>query len=180
MGQAGAVVTNDPDMAALVRKLRTYGERERFVHYSLTGNHRLDELQAAVLRAKLPHLKQWNEARKKIAWMYFSWLNRVPGIVLPEDHPEHVWHIFALRVTDPRGRDDLARFLQERGIQTAVRYPVPIHLQPALAYLGYKEGFFPMAEMWAKTNLSLPIYPEMSREMVSEVTQAIEKWCRCG
>ena len=179
-GQAGAVVTNDPEIADLVRLFRTYGERERFVHYFPTGNHRMDELQAAVLRAKLPHLKEWNETRRWLARAYR--LNGLPGIVTPvavgwpQAHPGHVYHIVAIRVTDPRGRDSLAALLAENGIQTAVRYPLPLHLQPALDYLGYKRGDFPKAEAWAKTNLSLPIYPEMSLEMVEYVCEKVKEW----
>ena len=176
MGQAGAVVTNDPEVAGLVRELRTYGERERFVHYFPTGNHRMDELQAAVLRAKLPHLLDWNYKRSLFARAYLAHLSRVPGIVLPQYDAQHTWHIFALRVTDPRGRDDLARFLIEQGIQTAVRYPVPLHLQPALAYLGYKKGNFPGAEEWARTNLSLPLWPEMELAQVEYVCEKVKEW----
>ena len=178
MGQAGAVVTNDPEIASLVREFRTYGERERFVHYFPTGNHRMDEIQAAILRAKLPHLLDWNYKRSMFARAYLAHLSRVPGIVLPEYQAQHTWHIFAIRVTDPRGRDDLARFLDEQGIQTAVRYPLPLHLQPALDYLGYKIGDFPKAEAWARTNLSLPLWPEMELAQVEYVCEKVKEWCQ--
>ena len=176
MGQAGAVVTNDPEIASLVRELRTYGERERFVHYAPTGNYRMDEMQAAILRAKLPHLLDWNYKRSVFARAYLAHLSRVPGIVLPQYDAQHTWHIFAIRVTDPRGRDDLAKFLAEQGIQTAVRYPLPLHLQPALLYLGGKKGDFPNAEIWAKTNLSLPIWPEMELAQVEYVCEKVKEW----
>lgn len=177
-GQAGAVVTNDEDLAKRVRGLRVYGEGKRFVHYALTGNHRMDELQAAILRAKLPHLNRWNSARRAVAALYTHLLNDVAGIVVPPDHPQHVYHIMAIRVTDPRGRDALARFLAERGVETAVRYPVPLHLQPALSLWGYQQGDFPNAERWAREVLTLPIYPEMRGEMVEYVAQGVRRWLR--
>lgn len=176
MGQAGAVVTSDPEIADLVRLFRTYGEKERFVHYFPSGNHRLDEVQAVVLRAKLPHLKGWTENRRTVARLYRFRLSGLPHIVLPDGNPYHVYHIFAIRVTDPRGRDSLARFLAENSIQTAVRYPLPLHLQPALAYLGYKAGDFPNAEMWARENLSLPIWPEMPLDAVEYVCEEVKEW----
>lgn len=180
-GQAGAVVTNDLYLADLIQELRTYGERERFIYHTLSGNYRMDELQAAVLRAKLPHLRDWNEGRWRVARAYNFRLAGLPGIVIPGVVKQpvaqpSVYHIYAVRVTDPRGRDSLARFLVENGIQTAVRYPMPLHLQPALAHLGYKKGDFPNAEAWARTNLSLPIWPEMSLEMVEEVAQKVKEW----
>lgn len=180
IGQAGAVVTNDADLAARVRELRVYGERERFVHHATTGNHRMDELQAAILRVKLRHLPTWTMKRRGIAGIYMNRLNGLPGIVVPPDHRQHVYHIFAIRVTDPRGRDDLARFLTERGVETAVRYPVPLHLQPALAFLGHKEGDFPNAERWAREVLTLPIYSEMDMDMVNFVAEGVRQWTQMG
>jgi len=176
MGQAGAVVTNDEFLAHKIRELRTYGERERFVHYGKTGNHRMDELQAAILRCKLPHLNEWNSRRRRWAELYRELLAPVSDIIkLPEDSPQHVYHIYAIRCRD---RDDLARYLGSKGIQTAVRYPVPMHLQPALKYLGYKRGDFPIAEGWAETNLSLPMYPELTLGQISYVCTRIIEWVR--
>jgi len=176
MGQAGAVVTNDLNLANEVRKLRTYGEVGRFVHYRLTGNHRMDELQAAILRIKLPHLRVWNEKRRIIAWKYYRGLEELSDIIsLPEDTLGHIYHIFAIRTKD---RDSLAGYLKGEGIQTSVRYPLPMHLQPALEYLQYKKGDFPQAEEWAKTNLSLPMYPELTAGQVEYICDKIKEWVR--
>jgi len=176
MGQAGAVVTNDLGLANEIRNLRTYGEVGRFVHYRLTGNHRMDELQAAILRVKLPFLDGWNLARRAVALMYEVRLESVSDVIhLPKDHPQHNYHIFAIRTKD---RDSLASYLKGEGIQTAVRYPVPMHLQPVLRHLQYHEGDFPNAEAWAKENLSLPMYPEMSYEQVEYVCEKIKEWVR--
>jgi len=173
MGQAGAVVTNDKELADRVREMRTYGERGRFVHHDVTGNHRMDELQAAILRAKLPHLSRWNSLRRDIADLYRKLLAPINYIIeLPKDHPDHVYHIFAIRTKD---RGCLAGYLSGWGIQTAVRYPVPMHLQPALRYLGYHKGDFPNAEAWANENLSLPMYPELSTSQIEYVCEKVIK-----
>jgi len=174
-GQAGAIVTNIGELVEKLRWLRVHGEKERFVHYEVTGNYRMDELQASILRVKLPHLNKWNQARRDVAGLYQELLGNVGGITLPEDDLYHCYHIYAIRV---KNRDSLARFLAENGIQTAVRYPLPMHLQPALEYLGYKKGDFPVAEEWAETNLSLPMYPELTQEQVEYVCSKIKGWVR--
>lgn len=176
VGQAGAVVTNDKDLADTIRELRTYGERERFVHYSLTGNHRMDELQAAILRAKLPHLSQWTMLRQSIAGAYDEQLEGLLGISLIPRSPEHVCHIYGILMASTDKRASLVSYLNDLGVSTGIRYPVPMHLQPALSFLGYKKGDFPVAEGWADTVLNLPIYPEMSMEAVSYVTESVKEW----
>ena len=174
VGQGGSVVSNDKDFIDAVRILRSHGETGgRFRHQYLSGNYRMDELQAAILRAKLPHLDAWNKRRREIAKLYCQHLAGVEGIALPKDHLEHVFHIFAIET--PK-RDSLAAFLKEHGVQTAVRYPIPLHLQPALAHLGYKKGDFPDAERWADETLSLPIYPEISDDQVEYVIEQIREW----
>ena len=176
VGQAGAVVTNNTSLMEEVRRLRSHGEgRLRFVHVDLSGNYRMDELQAAILRAKLPHLDAWNRHRRKVASEYCRLLADVPGITLPELVPAHVHHIFCIRT--PR-RDDLAAFLAERGVQTAVRYPLALHQQPALSFLKSKAGDFPNAEAWAWENLSLPIYETMPQEQVEYVASAVREWAK--
>lgn len=172
MGQAGAIVTNDEGFYKAIKELRTYGERERFVHYALTGNHRMDEMQAAILSAKLPYLREWNLDRRHRANIYRAMLKEVKGIVLPVDHIDHTYHIFAIRCKE---RDALANYLKERGIQTAVRYPVPMHQQPAIVYLCPHEHY-PEAEALAKENLSLPMYPELPLASVKYVCQCITEW----
>jgi len=173
IGQAGAIVTNNLDMARAIREMRTYGERERFVYYNTTGNYRMDEIQAAILRAKLPHLTEWNQGRRYIAGIYRDLLEGLGRITLPVDHPEHVYHAYVIKCGN---RDDLANYLREWGVQTSMRYPIPSHLQPALGYLGYKKGDFPFAEAWAKENLNLPMYPEMAGNQAEYVCEKIIEW----
>lgn len=173
-GQAGAVVTNSPELSGELKILRNHGEADRrFVHERLSGNYRMDELQAAILRAKLPHLADWNAKRREIALVYRAELAGLP-LKFQADHEAHTYHIFAIRC---ERRDELAEFLQTRGIQTAVRYPVPLHLQPALARsFGRPAGTFPGAEAWARETLSLPIYPEMDWEQVGHVVQSVKQY----
>jgi len=176
-GQSGAIVTNEKEWADKLNQLREYGEKERFIHYDISGNYRMDELQAAILRCKLPHLDDWNQARRGIAFMYRELLGDLEDIILPKDDLYHYYHAYVIRTKD---RDNLAAYLKDAGIQTAVRYPVPMHLQPALAYLGYKKGDFPMAERWAEENLNLPIYPEMPESHVEYVAEKIREYYEAG
>ncbi len=175
MGQAGAMVTNDEDLYKKVKEMRNYNERERFVHYGIQGgNFRIDEIQAAILNVKLPYLDGWNKARRAIALIYkYNLMDLSHIIQLPVGHPQHNYHIYAIRL---KKRDELAKYLASQGIQTAIRYPVPMHLQPALKHLRYREGDFPNAERWAKENLSLPIYPEMPAEYAEYVAEKIRDW----
>ena len=195
VGQAGALVTNDEGIAKLAKELRNYCERGRFVHHGTAGgNLRMDELQAAILRAKLPHLKEWNRLRRGVAQVYRGFLldlveeeeeirqeedltvrESYRWVRLPEDHPQHVYHIFAIRASN---RDSLRAYLSEQGVQTAVRYPVPMHLQPALKGLDYSEGDLPHAEAWARENLSLPMYPELNSTQVEYVCDKVREWVR--
>lgn len=155
LGDGGAVVTNDASLAARIRALRNYGSTERYVHPEQGGNSRLDEMQAACLRVKLPHLDRWNKRRQAQAHSYFEVL-LAAGLVLPTfaAHNEPAWHIFA--VCSPR-RDQLRQILQTSGVETLIHYPRPPHLQGAYASLGYGIGAFPRAEKIANEILSLPI-----------------------
>ena len=178
IGQAGAVVTNDKDIADMCRRLREYGETSRFVYdhhlWRIGGNFRIDELQAAILRVKLKYLDRWNAKRRQIAEIYRQGLKGLePAIRLLPDHPHHSYHIFAIMC---KQRNELSAFLNKHGIQTSVRYPVPIHLQPALRYLGLKKGDFPKAEVWCDEVLTLPIYPELSPNRVELVVKLIHDW----
>lgn len=192
VGQGGSVVSNDKEFIDVVRKLRSHGEGStRFKHEYLSGNYRMDELQAAILRVKLPHLREWNEKRREIARVYTELLkttlfqktdgtNVVSQLLLaivtpPEDHPEHVYHIYAVSCKD---RDSLASFLNGKGVQTAIRYPIPLHLQPALQGKFTTYGPLGAAEEWANTNLSLPIYPEMTDSMVEYVVECMKEWAQ--
>jgi dTDP-4-amino-4,6-dideoxygalactose transaminase len=172
-GDGGAITTNDGDLAARARLLRNLGEDTKYRHVAVAGNERLDELQAAVLRVKLRHLDDWNAQRRRAADDYARALADVP-VELPCVAPdvEHVWHLFPVLHGQ---RDELRAGLAERGIGTGVHYPLPLHLQPALAELGYAEGDFPNAERRAREQLSLPMYAELHTEHVEDVASAVRE-----
>ena len=176
-GEAGSIVTDDDDLAQELRQLREHGQVTRYFHPIVGYNARLDEIQAAVLRIKLRRLDAWNARRRALARLYTSFL-RSSGVVTPEDPGDrHVWHIYAIRV--PAGkRDALKDFLWERGIGTGIHYPVPIHLQDAAQFLGYREGELPVTERLAKEVLSLPMYPELTLEQVEYVAEAVTAFMR--
>ena len=170
-GDGGMVVTRDLALAERVRLLRNYGQREKGRSEVLAFNRRLDTLQAAILRVKLPRLDAWNAARRAHAAAYDGVLADLP-LVRPRAGAgrEHVWHLYVVRV--PR-RDAVRAALAEAGIGTGVHYPVPIHLQPAHRDLGYSQGDFPVAEQLAGEILSLPMYPEMPADGVIAVATAL-------
>jgi dTDP-4-amino-4,6-dideoxygalactose transaminase len=175
VGDAGLVTTGDAALAERVRRLRAHGASERHRHLEIGGNFRLDELQAALLRVKLPHLPAWNERRRAIAARYRAALAELPCLPPPDD-PGCVWHQFVVRF--PERRDELAAHLRARGIATAVYYPVPLHLQPAFAHLGHRAGDFPRAERATREALALPIHPELSDAAVDRVAAAVRSFYR--
>jgi dTDP-4-amino-4,6-dideoxygalactose transaminase len=170
-GDGGAVVTNNPEIAERTRLLRQYGWDEKRDSTIRGENARLDEMQAAILRVKLRFVDEWNARRKAIAGMYTRRLGG-SGLTLPVEPQEcaHAWHQYVVRSAR---RDDLRAHLAGRGIQTLIHYPVPVHLQPAYADLGYREGDLPESERAAREVLSLPIYPEMDDGQVEAVCEAI-------
>lgn len=170
-GEAGAVVTSNPTFVARLRQLRDHGSKVKYEHAELGFNCRLDEIQAAVLRIKLPHLEGWNESRRRIAARYDELLQG-SGVVLPYVDPrgKPVYHHYA--VTTPH-RDALKDFLQKREIFAGIHYPIPIHMQEACVQYGYKQGDLPVSEQYALSTLSLPIYAEMTDEQVQYVAQAV-------
>lgn len=176
-GDGGAVTTNDPELARRVKVLRNYGSHVKYHNESLGFNSRLDELQAALLRVKLAKLDDWNERRRKLARRYLEKLAGVPGLVLPTvpKWADPVWHLFVVR--HPR-REQLQKNLAEAGVGTLIHYPVPPHLQPAYAALGYKRGNFPISEELADQVLSLPMGPHLTEadqdRVVAEVRRALE------
>ncbi|NPA90037.1 MAG: DegT/DnrJ/EryC1/StrS family aminotransferase [Chloroflexi bacterium] len=172
-GDAGAVVTNSDEVAERVRRLRNHGQARRYYHVEVGYAERMDGLQGAVLRAKLPYLDQWNEARRAAAHRYNQGLAPL-DLVLPYEapHVRHVYHVYTLR-TD--ARDQLIQRLAERGIPTAVHYPRPLHLQPAFAFLGYGEGAFPVAERMAREVFSLPMHPHLTPEQQEYIIQALRE-----
>ncbi len=174
LGDAGATVTNDEELAKKVRALGNYGSDYKYHHIYMGNNSRLDEMQAAFLSAKLPHLSRMNEVRRETAKKYLEGINN-PKITLPfvPDYAEPVWHIFGIRCEE---REALEKHLSEKGIGTNKHYPIPIHLQECYKSLGYKEGDFPAAETIANTELSLPMYYGMTDEEVKYVIDAINSF----
>jgi dTDP-4-amino-4,6-dideoxygalactose transaminase len=176
-GDGGMVVTDDGTLAQKVRLLRQYGWEKRYVS-SLRGlNSRLDELQAAILRVKLGHLDGWNEARRARAQLYGELLAD-SGVATPTemDYGRHVYHLYVVRCSHRSHRDGLKSYLAERGVGTAIHYPVPIHLQEAYHDLGYRRGDFPVAEACADEILSLPMYPELWEDEVREIARLIKEY----
>ena len=172
-GDGGAVTTNDDSLAHQLRLLRSWGSVVKY-HHDIKGyNSRLDTLQAAILCVKLKRLAGWNEARSQIARWYRENLRDCAAVVLPTEAAwcgRHVYHLFVVRFPD-HDRDTVARKLSEAGVQTVVHYPIPIHLQKAYGELGYKSGAFPNAELAAKSILSLPMFPEMTRAQCDYVCE---------
>lgn len=177
-GDGGAVTTSDETIAEKVRLLRNLGMRVKY-HHELKGfNHRLDTLQAAVLKTKLPYLDGWNAGRRASAADYDELLANLPVVAPPVDPKyEHVYHLYVVRV---QNRDALQTYLKEAGIASGLHYPIPIHLQPAFADLGYQAGDFPITEQYAKEILSLPMYPELTRDGVEAVVTSIESYLQEG
>jgi dTDP-4-amino-4,6-dideoxygalactose transaminase len=170
-GDGGTVVTRHADLAERIRMLRNYGQRQKH-HSEIVGhNRRLDTLQAAMLRVKLPHLERWNEMRRVHAASYDEALAAVPVIrpsVAAGNEP--VWHLYVIRVAE---RDRVRARLAADGIETGVHYPVPVHLQPSHRPLGYGPGDFPISERLAEEGISLPMYPELPRDAAERVAAAL-------
>lgn len=174
-GDAGAVTTNDEELAERCRMLRNYGSRMKYQHEVFGLNSRIDELQAAFLRVKLAHLDEWNARRKRIAEFYVEHLSKTaPQITLPyvPDWANPVWHLFVVRHMK---RDAFQAHLESSEVQTLIHYPVPAHLSEAYSYLGFKQGSLPIAEEISKEVLSLPIFPQISKSQTSIVVNAIER-----
>jgi dTDP-4-amino-4,6-dideoxygalactose transaminase len=169
LGDAGAVTTNDAPLAREIRLLRSYGSTKRYQHDLQGYNSRLDEMQAAFLRAKLPHLEQWNERRREIADRYLAGLEGC-GLILPVVHDAclPVWHLFVVR---SKQRDQLQKFLESHGVETLIHYPTAPHLQLAYADRRWSRGTFPVTEQLQDEILSLPIYPQLSAEQVAWVIE---------
>jgi len=174
-GDAGAVVTDDPEIAEKIRMLADHGRKEKYVHEMEGRNSRLDTLQAAVLRVKLKYLKKWNERRSQIADRYKKNLHGCENIVLPyvPEYATPVWHLFVVQLLGV-DRDKVMNKMREKGIGVGIHYPIPLHRQPA--YKGRLDHYsFPEVEEISKRILSLPIYPEMTDEMVDYVSEQLLK-----
>ena len=173
-GDGGAVITNDADMTEKIKKLREYGQEKKYVHTERGTNSRLDGLQAAILRVKLRHLDGWNEKRRNVAACYYDNLKDLQ-IKLPVTMADrnHVYHLFVIETDN---RDELLQYMSQKEIFCGIHYPIPLHLQGAYRELGYKEGDFPVSERSASRILSLPVYPELKKEEIRYIKNAINEF----
>jgi dTDP-4-amino-4,6-dideoxygalactose transaminase len=177
-GEGGLVATNDPELADRLRLLRNHGSRQRYSYEVLGTNSRLDEIQAAILRVKLRHLDAWTAARRRNAERYaaiFQEWGLGDRVRLPVEPAGlfHVYNQFTIRCSE---RDRLREFLRQRGIPSQIYYPLPLHLQPAFSYLGYRAGEFPASEKAGGEVLSFPVYPELSAEQQAAVGHAVSEF----
>jgi len=172
-GDAGAIVTNDVNLAKKCRMIANHGRTEKYIHEFVGRNSRLDGIQAAILSVKLKYLEKWTSLRRDSALAYRRLLSET-DIVLPVEHEccRHVYHLFVVQLEN---RENVSEILKTKGIETGVHYPMPLHLQPAYAELGYCNGDFPVAEGLAQRVLSLPIYPEISQEQIIYVSEELIK-----
>jgi dTDP-4-amino-4,6-dideoxygalactose transaminase len=173
-GEGGSVVTNDSKINAMIRMLRDHGQSQKYYHEIEGYNGRLDAIQAGILRIKLKHLEAWNSARRKNAKRYNQLLQEVDGVTfVPEpDWSTSVYHLYVIKV---KNRDRVQKKLAEKGVATALHYPIPLHLQNAYKYLGYKQGDFPISENHANEILSLPMYPELTGEQIEYVVKSLKE-----
>ena len=171
-GDGGMVVTQSDELDARLRRLRTHGSVKTYFHEEVGYNSRLDTLQAVVLEAKLPHLEAWSAARRRNASIYDKAFADLDGVRTPviDSRNESIYNQYTLRA---ERRDDLQTFLKKRGIGNSIYYPLPLHMQPCFAYLGYEEGDFPESERASKEVVSLPVYPELTDSQRDEVISAV-------
>ncbi|MDJ0317157.1 DegT/DnrJ/EryC1/StrS family aminotransferase [Arthrobacter antibioticus] len=176
-GDAGAVTTNDPDIAAQIRLLGGHGSSAKYVHDVVGMNSRLDTIQAVVLSAKLKRLARWNALRRDAAARYGELLSEVPAVTVPQSRPGNTdaWHLYVVRVDD---RDRVLDELHSAGIGAGIHYPTPVHLTKAFSYLGQGEGDFPVAERAASRILSLPLFPHITLEQQRRVVQSLAETLR--
>lgn len=170
-GEGGAVVTSDPRYDQKIRMLRDWGQEGKYHHVLKGFNYRMDELQAAFLGVKLPHLDAWNDARRHCAMAYAEDLDQQRvGIPKERTNSVHVYHVYPVRLKD---RSSAKRSLQEAGIETGIHYPDPVHLMPAFSDLGYGKGSFPVSEAIAREELSLPMFPGLDRDAIAHVARTL-------
>ncbi len=174
-GEAGGVVTDDGELAAQMRMLRDHGQAKKYYHHRIGWNARMDGIQGAVLGVKLKYLAGWNESRRGHARRYNESLAAIGPLQIPREAPyaRHIYHVYAVRT--PR-RDELISFLGERGIGCGIHYPVPVHLQKAYEFLGWRPGSFPNAEKQCAAFVSLPMFPELQPEQIGYVCESIKQF----
>jgi dTDP-4-amino-4,6-dideoxygalactose transaminase len=172
-GDGGMIVTDDATLAEKIRVLRAHGSKVKYHHTDIGYNSRLDEIQAAILRVKFPHLDNWNDARREKARLYTSWLNGT-AYITPCEAPEqkHVFHLYILRSDK---REAVMKELQQRGISTAIYYPVPLHLQEVYSSLGYRRGDMPVAEQATHEAFAIPLFPELTKEQMEYIVATLKE-----
>lgn len=173
-GDAGAIVTDNPQIAEDIRVFRNYGSEKRYYNRVVGTNSRLDEIQAGLLRVRLSHIKELEDEKRKICTRYLNEINN-PDIILPSirDGATHIWHQFVIRT---ERRNELIEYLEGKGIGTIIHYPIPPHLSEAYSYLGHKKGAFPITEQYADTVLSIPLYNGMTEDELDYVIEALNEF----
>lgn len=176
-GEAGALITNDERLYLHAKQLRQHGEIERYHHNLVGHNYRMSAFQGAALSVKMKYIVEWTQKRQQNARLYKKYLDTVPGIDLPQERTgcPSVFHLFVVQTDN---RDDLQKYLQENGVASGLHYPVPLHLQDAYKFLGYKKGDFPAAEKAAQRILSLPMYPELTEKNIEYVCEKIKDFIK--
>lgn len=174
-GEAGAILTDNEQVAEKARMLRDHGQKEKYNHKYIGYNYRMTGFQGAILNVKLRHLNEWIRLRREKAALYSSLLNGAFGVEIPkeQEYAKHVYHLYVIRT---RERDKLAEHLKNKEIDTGMHYPIPLHLQEAYSFLWHKAGDFPAAEQAAKEILSLPMFPELTEEQIRYVADAIKEF----
>ncbi len=175
-GDGGLIVTNNEKFFEIANMIRSHGSKKRYYHEIVGTNSRLDEIQAAILRVKLKYLDSFNKRRKEIAKYYSDNIKRLDLPLILPDVPDDETHIFHQYVVKAEKRDELSQYLTSHGVGNAIYYPVPLHFQKALSYLGYKKGDFPIAEKVSKEVIALPIFPELREDELNYVIETIEKF----
>ncbi len=175
IGEAGCITTMDDDLSEFSKTFRNYGSKEKYYCDIIGSNSRLDEVQAAILNVKLKHIQSWNKERQKIAKRYDQLLSKNIQITIPyvNTKANHVYHLYVIKTFK---RDQLKQYLNQKGVETSIHYPVPPHLQKAYAHLGYKKSDFPIAEELANSALSLPIYPGLKDKSIIYICDLINEF----
>jgi dTDP-4-amino-4,6-dideoxygalactose transaminase len=173
-GEAGAVVTNNPEWANRIRMVRDHGQKSKYYHSVIGWNARMDGIQAAILSVKLRHLPQWNAARQRNAQRYNTLFKGMKEVMTPSEakYAKHVYHLYVLRV---KNRDHLIASLSEEGIYCGIHYPVAVHLQEAYRFLDLNEGSYPVTEQCSKEFISLPMFPELTDEQIKCVVDGVKR-----
>lgn len=175
-GDGGAITTNSSEIAERMRVIKNHGQSNQYYYSEVGVNSRLDCIQAAILHIKLRYLDNWNAKRKLIASRYNQFLSQIPGILTPQEISggESVWNQYTIRILDGK-REEVRKMLQDKGVNTMIYYPMPLHLQPVYEDLGYKSGQLPVAEQLSHEVTSLPMFPELSEEQQDQVIYAVKE-----